>query len=277
MNSVCVYGMICYHLFIASTLPAASVFEWQYYCMVMSYFLYAKHYFHFPTSPGLLAFLSVVLIIFPVVGQLNGKLVPFLMGYRQYAGNWRMSWIFLKRDAKHKLKKIKTWSNPVLADLIPPEQGGPDALLDMVGQFVTVPQFRGLFSILEAYEKSSGQSLRDYEFIPTGVFFNSTNGWELAVGWLNFRECWRNSILDICGFEPNEFLVAQMEPVSALPPHMSEYRLMDIVKGPMDAEVHANIPYHELEGPSAMDIYLKPERISTRCKSIRGTFLDTYY
>merc|ERR1712226_1722665 len=90
-----VYGMISYHAFIWLTLPTASVFEWQYYCMYMAYALFKRSRLALPTSPALIAFLIVVLLVLPIVGQLEPKLVPFLMAYRQYAGNWRMGKILI--------------------------------------------------------------------------------------------------------------------------------------------------------------------------------------
>ena len=34
------YGMICYHTFIGICMPFASVFEWNFFCMVLAYYLF---------------------------------------------------------------------------------------------------------------------------------------------------------------------------------------------------------------------------------------------
>merc|ERR1712113_1214219 len=57
-------GMCLYHGFIINTLPFASVFEWNYFCIIMAIFLFypgypGAHTFAFPTSPYLIAFLCL--------------------------------------------------------------------------------------------------------------------------------------------------------------------------------------------------------------------------
>jgi hypothetical protein len=52
-------------------------------------------------------FLLVVVGVVPLVGQLYPKLVPFLIAYRPYAGNWRFSWHVVDNKATHKLRKLK--------------------------------------------------------------------------------------------------------------------------------------------------------------------------
>ena len=56
----------------------------------------------------------VVAGVVPLVGQLYPKLVPFLIAYRPYAGNWRFSWHIVDNKATHKLRKLKCvneWMN----------------------------------------------------------------------------------------------------------------------------------------------------------------------
>merc|ERR1711972_1229437 len=109
VNYIGVGGMIVYHALIWATMPTASVFEWQYYAQFMTYFLYGCNTFAMPTSPLLVTFLVLVLVVLPIIGQLEPTLVPFLMAYRQYAGNWRAGWWMIRKSAVPKLARIKTW------------------------------------------------------------------------------------------------------------------------------------------------------------------------
>lgn len=261
--------MIGYHAFIWLTLPFASVFEWQYYCQFMTYFLYARNGFNLPTSPLLLAFLVIVLLVIPVVGQIWPRLVPFLMAYRQYAGNWRAGFFMVRKSAQPKFDRIKAW-NPIFypAGRIEFKLGAP---------VMAVPQYRGMFSVFEKFFDDNPRfKPSDFLIVNSFTFSNAVFGWDLQVGWLWFRECFRTAVVDICGLEAGECYVLQIEPVSLLPPYQLTYRLMDLVKGPMEADVFADVLYSDLEGTHPMDVHLKPE-LMRKGKSIRGTFLSTYY
>merc|ERR1712203_823781 len=103
----------------------------------MTYFLYRLHPIMLPTSPPLLVFLTFVLVVLPVVGQLKPTLVPFLLAYRQYAGNWRMGTFLLRKSARPKFEKLKTyehiffWENSTA----PPEMGGERAEYKIAASF----------------------------------------------------------------------------------------------------------------------------------------------
>eukprot|EP00929_Paragymnodinium_shiwhaense_P039526 TRINITY_DN20743_c0_g1_i2.p1 TRINITY_DN20743_c0_g1~~TRINITY_DN20743_c0_g1_i2.p1 ORF type:complete len:567 (-),score=54.49 TRINITY_DN20743_c0_g1_i2:571-2271(-) len=277
VNRIGVAGMIAYHAFIWCTLPTASVFEWQYFTMIMTYFLYGLHPLAFPTSsPFLVAFLVVVLLVFPVVGQLKPTLVPFLLAYRQYAGNWRMGMMLLRRKSKAKFERLKTYESIYFWEHAPKEMGGERAQFITFAPFLVVPQFRGVFSIMEAFFEQTNTSTDDFWLVLQFPFVNAVMGWNLGGGWEINRECWRNAMVDICGLEPGDMYMVMCEPVEALPPYNLAYRVMDMAKGPNDAEVFAEVPYCELEGTHPLKVAIKPERIRSG-KSIKGLFLDTYY
>merc|ERR1711976_801718 len=124
---------------------------------------------------------------------------------------------------------------------------------------MVLPQFRGTFSCIENFCAEKGCGANDFYMISAFAASNAIFGWDLAVGWLWFRDCFREAVLDICGFEEGECYFFQMEPVKNLPPHNTRYRLMDVTKGPLDAEVFCDIPYAELEGTHPMEVHLKPE------------------
>eukprot|EP00941_MAST-03F_sp_MAST-3F-sp1_P005281 g5281.t1 len=123
---------LCFHMYILSMTPFASVQEWNCACIYYTLTLFWKG----ATYPGgitvaplagqkvpsdavdiedflkskspLVFFLLFVSIIVPFIGQLYPKKVPFLTAYRPYAGNWRFTWHIVDAKAKHKLDKLKT-------------------------------------------------------------------------------------------------------------------------------------------------------------------------
>jgi hypothetical protein len=275
LNLIGVYGMIAYHGFIWATLPTASVFEWQYYTVFMTYFMYYKNAFTLPTSPGLIGFLAVVCFIIPVVGQLNPRMVPFLMAYRQYSGNWRFGFWVVKKSARHKLDKIPVWNPMCWWEAAPSFVGGERAEYNLLASFMVVPQFRGVFHILEKYMEESGTRPEEYNFISSPFAANSMFGWDLGVGWCWYRDVVRTAVVESCGFDQGECLWLQPEPVQPLPPHNLAYRLMDVTKGPMDAECYAEVPYSFLEQSHPLEVKLEPWMMK-KGKSINGMFLTTY-
>eukprot|EP00440_Ansanella_granifera_P004625 gb/GFBE01005014.1/.p1 GENE.gb/GFBE01005014.1/~~gb/GFBE01005014.1/.p1 ORF type:complete len:575 (+),score=122.97 gb/GFBE01005014.1/:1-1725(+) len=271
LNLTGVIGMMIYHAVIWATLPFASVFEWQYYTMVMTYYLYGCNSFSLPTSPLLVAFLVLVLVIIPVVGQIYPRLVPFLMAYRQYAGNWRQGSVFVRKSARAKLEKLRSY-NPLVKD---------DAAAEIeewkVGAvFIVVPMYRGHTSMLEKFHEDTGTVPDDFHGIGGFHFFNAAFGWDLGVGWLWYRDCVGSALVDICGFEAGECYFFHTEPASCIPPYKVHYRLFDVTKGPRDAEIYADVPYELLETKHPTEVFL-PKDLMKRGNSINGTFLGTYY
>ena len=56
----------------------------------------------------LFIFLTIVLLMVPVYGQIYPKRVPFLIAFRPYAGNWRFSWHIVAKSAQNKMRQLKT-------------------------------------------------------------------------------------------------------------------------------------------------------------------------
>jgi len=56
----------------------------------------------------LLSFIIICLLLIPLIGLIWPKLVPFLIAYRPYAGNWRWSYHIVSKKAENKMNKLKT-------------------------------------------------------------------------------------------------------------------------------------------------------------------------
>ena len=112
-----------FHGYILSMTPFASVMEWNVFCIYMSYSMFGNvgissgytgytlssvvsSYLGLPLY--LLMFLTFVLLMVPIYGQIYPKRVPFLVAFRPYAGNWRFSWHIVAKSAQNKMRKLKT-------------------------------------------------------------------------------------------------------------------------------------------------------------------------
>lgn len=144
LPSVGVPVVISFHFYIFCMVPFASVMEWNVFCVLSAIYHFglntvtlppalspllavrSPHHHQLPQScrkaPASVTrthslttcaaatrqvFLVVVAGVVPLVGQLYPKLVPFLIAYRPYAGNWRFSWHVVDNKATHKLRKLK--------------------------------------------------------------------------------------------------------------------------------------------------------------------------
>lgn len=291
-NMVGSIGMVLYHCLIIDTLPFASVFEWNYYCIVMSVYLFFPGFnsFALPTSPGLIAFLCIVSFLLPLVGQLCPTIVPFLVAYRPYMGNWRFSWYVCHKSALPKHKKLKTVEDPFT------ETNGMwfYSWLGKLGEqsyntmkewpwmlsasILQVPGYRPFISIMEKLLEDNGWSQDDIMFSFSEPYQNQVFGWSLGTGWIAARECTREAYNAVCGFGPKEMYFIQFEPASPLPWGVwdVQYRCFDVTKGPREAQYHGKVKYAELSASQPADFHLKPEQMQSG-NSIRGTFLSTYY
>jgi len=286
-------GMCLYHCFIINTLPFASVFEWNYFCIIMAIFLFypGVHTFAFPHSHGLIAFLSVVSFAVPLLGNIAPNIVPFLVSYRPYMGNWRFAFYVCHKKAADKHKKLKSWENPWT------EENGKwfYGLLGGIGKqgfeameqwnyilgasLMYVPGYRAFVPIMEKLCEDNGWDINDVLWSHSEPYQNQIFGWSLGTGWIAARECVRQAYNEICNFDEKEMYFIQFEPCStfACGNYGVQYRCFDVTKGPTDAQYHGKVPYKELSEGQPMEFQLKPDQIQCGGNSIKGTFLGTYY
>lgn len=287
------FGMICYHCFIGICMPFASVFEWNYTCMILSYFLFCHNEFAFPSSTALQAFLLLVLIAIPVLGQLYPCLVPFLLAYRPYMGNWRFGWFVVHKSALSKHQKLKTTEDPFAGKngvwmyewfeffRLPSKQSIRtmqhwDYLV--AGLMMTIPAYRPFVSVMEKLIEDNGWDTDDVLFTHTESYQNQVFGFSLGTGWISARECVREAYNAICGFEKGEMYFVQFDPVKPLPwgkeNHLVQFRCFDVTEGPEKAQIYGEIPYAQAAESQPAALHMKD---LNKGKSIHGTFLDTYY
>lgn len=293
-NMAGVAGMTMYHIFIANTMPFASVFEWNYFCIIMAIYLFfpgiGAPAFALPTSPVLVYFLTAVSIIIPAVGQLNPNLVPFLLAYRPYMGNWRFSFYVLHKKALHKHEKLTTYENPFT-------EHNAVWFYSLLGRFgkqsaesmkewpyilassiLCVPAYRPFISLMEKLCEDNGWNIDDLQFSHSEPYQNQVFGWSLGTGWIATRDCTVEAFNHTCGFAEKEMYFIQFEPAKPFPcgVHKVQYRCFDVTKGPREAQYQGSIPYAELAASQPTDLVLTDAQMQPG-NSINGTFLSTYY
>merc|ERR1712226_969995 len=280
-----------YHGFIANTLPFASVFEWNYFCSIMSIYLFypSFHTFAFPQTATLVTFLALVSGFVPLFGNYAPNIIPFLISYRPYMGNWRFSFYVCKKSALDKHKKLKTYEDPWTEEngkwfyglLGKCGKQGYDTMNEwpyiLAASLMYVPGYRSYISVMERLMAENGWDKDDFLFSHSEPYQNQVFGWSLCTGWIAARECVRQAYCDICEFEPGEMYFIQYEPESTMNACNAkiQYRCFDVTKGPKDAQIWGKVPYREMAADQPMQYYL-PNEYMQKGNSIKGTFLGTY-
>jgi hypothetical protein len=260
-----------FHGFIISMTPFASVMEWNVFCMYLSYCFFggvgaSAGYTGYSLDTlvstasslpaALAAFLALVLLSIPVFGQLHPKLVPFLVAFRPYAGNWRFTWHIVDKKAEHKLRKLKTLEGAMISENSKMLWGGNPHFCDqfedyLSGNMVFFPHFRPLIPMVEKLEKRMGWTAGDYTTLFNECFLNAIMGWCLGTGFY-VRGAYFDAVASTCGFEKGECFVAVFEPMGLLD-HTAEWHLVDITEPGIKIE-HGKMAYSELEGMQPCDM-----------------------
>jgi Transmembrane protein of unknown function (DUF3556) len=119
LTTVGLLMMVFLHTYITSNVPMGVPIEWNLMMVYGGFFLFGKYaaVSIFSMSPLSAAFLIVMLIAVPVLGNLIPSRISFLMAMRYYAGNWAHSvWLF-RGESYRKLDRLKKSAPWVLDQL----------------------------------------------------------------------------------------------------------------------------------------------------------------
>ncbi|MFT4288049.1 DUF3556 domain-containing protein [Nocardioides sp.] len=236
LTIVAVGCMVLFHLFITQTFPLAVPLEWNILFAYVAVFLFAGHQAHDGygvadfSQAWMLPVVVVLLLVFPVLGNLRPDLVSFLPSMRQYAGNWASATWAFKPGAEARLNELTKGADNQIDQLIG-GMGYPPDVAEMtlqltIGWRSMHSQGRGLFSVLQNYlgEEYDGYSLREAEFC-----CNSVIGWNFGDGHLHDDQL-IEAIQRRLHFQPGEFVVVWVE---SQPIHKKyqEYYVMDAALG----------------------------------------------
>lgn len=228
--------MIGFHLFIISTFPLAVPLEWN----VLFAFLAGFLFLGYPNqdgfgitdmSAGLLIPVALVMLAFPIVGNLRPDLMSFLPSMRQYSGNWATAmWAFapgaeLKLDAG--IKKPALMQRQQLVPLYG-EDEAEVIMHQLLGWRSLHSQGRGLNSLMM---KTIGADLDHYTPREAEFSCNALTGFNFGDGHFHDEHLIR-SIQKQCHFEPGEFMVCWIESEPWGPKRgTQDYWIMDAAVG----------------------------------------------
>jgi hypothetical protein len=233
--------MLLLHGFITSNVPMGVPIEWNVMMVYGAYFLFWKHAdarllsMHFPLA----AFLTVMLVLLPVLGNLFPARVSFLMAMRYYAGNWAYSvWLFKGTSYRKldRLTKSAAWVHDQLARFYDRKTA--------VGIVSKVMGFRLMHlhgRALPLLVPRAVERVEDYEWVDGELVAGMVLGWNFGEGHLH-REQLLRAIQEQCGFEEGELrcIFVESQPLGRPTLH---WRIADAKRGQLD---EGHMPVREL-------------------------------
>ena len=227
--------MLLLHGFITSNVPMGVPIEWNVMVVYGGFALFWGHPDVSALDVGpapLAAFLAVMLIGLPLVGNLAPSRVSFLLAMRFYAGNWPYSvWLFRGESYRklERLVKAAPWVHDQLARLY----DAPTTL----GILSKVLAFRLMHlqgrAVPVLLPRALEGPLHEYEYLDGEMVAGLALGWNFGDGHLHREELLR-ALQDVCGFEPGELRCIFVESQPLGRPTMA-YRIHDASAGLIEA------------------------------------------
>jgi len=222
--------MLGLHVYITSNVPMGVPLEWN---VAVVYGAFALFWAHPDVSvsslaPGwLAAFVLVMTVGLPLLGNLRPDLVSFLLAMRYYAGNWACSVWLVRKDALHKLDTLTT-SAPSLSEQLGLFYDRRTAV-GLVGKVMAFRMMHLHGRALPHLVPKVVDNLADYEWFDGELIAGMALGWNFGEGHLHHEQLLQ-SLQRQCGFEAGEvrciFVESQPVHVQAL-----AYRLADAKTG----------------------------------------------
>ncbi len=223
--------MVAFHLFITSSIPMGVPIEWN---VMMVYGGFVLFGVNAPvrawevSSPPLVAFLVLFLLVVPVVGNLWPRYVSFLMSMRYYAGNWAYSvWLF-RRGTSAKLDEGLVKTSPGLRAQL----GRMYDEVTTTGLLSKVMAFRAMHlhgRALQVLVPRAVEDIDDYEWLDGELVAGMVVGWNFGEGHLH-DERLLASVQSQCGFAPGELrcIFVESQPMGKGTMH---WRIWDAAEG----------------------------------------------
>ena len=234
---VAILSIWALHTFIISTFPLAVPLEWNVFFIFASAFLFAN----FPASggygvtdmnPALLAIVLVVALFPIVLGALKPQHVSFLVGMKQYAGNWSAAtFSFRDKSMEDRINEriVKSADNQI--DQIEPLFGKEISeifIQKAVAFRMMHPMGRMHISALMCHVDSLDDRLqREGEFVS-----NVLTGWNFGDGHC-IDERLIEGMQERCQYEPGDVIVAWTESQPAFS-KIVQYRVIDAALGTVE-------------------------------------------
>ncbi len=234
---IAIISMWMFHTFIISTIPVAVPLEWNVHFMFCAAFLFAN----FRASEGfgvgdmdpVLLMIVVVVALFPIIlGALKPQYVSFLVGMKQYAGNWASgSFSFRDKEKEDRINEriVKAADNQI------------DQLNKLFGNEISEifiqkgvafrmmhPMGRMHFSaLLRHTDNLDTRVQREGEFVS-----NVLTGWNFGDAHC-FDERLIEGLQQRCQYEPGDVIIAFTESQPAFSKKV-QYKVIDAAIGVLE-------------------------------------------
>ena len=200
------------HGFILSNVPAGAVFEWNTVSLYAAFFLFVGHpevsLLDLGSTP-LALYLTVMLVLLPLIGNFRPDQVSFLLAMRYYAGNWAWSaWMF-RGDSPCKLDRLKRGA-PLLREQLERYSPADVAAMDSRGTAFRSLHLQGRALGLLLPRAIEGRPFPDYSYYDGEVIAASVLGWNFGEGHLCGEQL-LDCVQAQCDYEDGELRVVTVE------------------------------------------------------------------
>ena len=225
--------MLLLHGYITSNVPMGVPIEWN---VMVVYGGFALFWAHPDASlaaigpPPVLAFLVVMLVIIPLLGNLLPARISFLLAMRYYAGNWAYSiWLF-RGEAYRKLSRLKMTS-PWIYDQLGRFYDRATAV-GLVGKVMAFRMMHLHGRALPILVPKAVDRLEDYEWVDGEVVAGLVLGWNFGEGHLHDEELLA-AVQEGCAFEEGELrcIFVESQPLGR---RTLDYRIVDAKRGQLE-------------------------------------------
>jgi hypothetical protein len=237
MTWIAIISIWMLHTFIISTIPLAVPLEWNVFFMFVVAFLFAN--FHAgdgygvgDMNPALLVLVVCVALAPIVLGALRPQYVSFLVGMKQYAGNWASAtFSFRNKEMEDRINEriVKAADNQI--DQIEPLFGKEISeifIQKAVAFRMMHPMGRMHMSALMRHTESLDDRVqREGEFVS-----NVLTGWNFGDGHC-LDERLIEGMQERCQYEPGDVVVAWTESQPAFSKKV-QYRVIDAALGTVE-------------------------------------------
>ncbi len=222
--------MLMLHAYITLNVPMGVPIEWNFIVVYSGFALFWAHPEISPfdvDSLPLAIFLAVMLIVLPLVGNLQPRWISFLVAMRYYAGNWPYGvWLFRDHSYRKLDRLVKT--APWVYDQLDRFYNRPTAV-GLVGKVMGFRLMHLHGRALPMLIPKAVDRFEQYEYLDGEIIAGLALGWNFGDGHLHVEPLLR-AIQEQCDFAEGELRCIFVESQPFLRRSM-DYRILDAKTG----------------------------------------------
>jgi Transmembrane protein of unknown function (DUF3556) len=235
-GTLTIVGLVCMvllHTYITSNVPMGVPIEWNVMMVYGGFFLFWKNagVGVLSMSAPVAAFLFVMLVAVPLLGNLFPSKISFLMAMRYYAGNWAYSvWLF-RGESYRKLDKLKK-SSPWIIDQLMKVGYDKRAATGVLSRLMAFRLMHFHGRALPKLIPKAVDRFEEYMWIEGEAVCGLVLGYNFGDGHLH-NEDLLGAVQEQCGFEDGELrcIFVEAQPLGQKTLH---YRIADAKTGARD-------------------------------------------